>query len=284
MKTTIQILLLTAISVMAAGCDGNGFNLGSNSVQEDVSEYTIMLIALSAQNHVTNAIHYKTETEKDTGWKGLFVVHKATHSTLYWGKYKTPQDAQKNLREAKKYAAPATKAAIYKRAMIIPIPGKKVGPPEWELNNAVGEYSVAVAVFYNVPEKKYVGRKQFAIDYCKQLHEDGYDAYYQHGVSRSTVSIGAFPNSSIEEIVRDNKVVDLKIVDSRITDITKKFEFLAVNGRKELLTKRDPLTGKQVTIPLKSYVIRIPKKETDKNGEDPRTYNIDLQSWQNNRN
>ncbi len=275
MKITMQILLLAALSALAAGCDGNTLSLGSDNSQEDDGEYTIMLIALSTPDHVTRAIHYKTETEKDTGWRGLFIVHEASHSTLYWGKYKTPQDAQKNLKKAKEYIAPA-KIPVYKQALVIPIPGKQVGPPEWNLNNASGEYSIAVAVFYDVPEENYVGRKQFAVDYCKQLRDEGCEAYYHHGVSRSTVSIGAFPESAVEEIVKDNAVSDLKILDPQITEIMKKFPLLAVNGRQELIKTKDPRTGKIVTSPAKSYLIRIPKKETDENGQDPRTYNIQL--------
>jgi len=164
MRTIIGILLLSALSVLLpAGCTGGKFSFGDG--QDETGDYTIMLITLSTTDHVQRIGHYKTETEKDTRWQGLFVVHKATHSTLYWGKYHTPAAARKNLKAAKSYIAPA-KIPIYAAAMVIPLPGKHVGPPELDLNNAVGEYSVAVAVFYDVLDRKppYIGRKRFAVD------------------------------------------------------------------------------------------------------------------------
>ena len=46
---------------------------------------------------------YKAETEKDTGWKGLFVVHDDKFSQLCWGRYNSRSNAEKNLRKATQY-------------------------------------------------------------------------------------------------------------------------------------------------------------------------------------
>ena len=230
------IALAAAAASVLAGCKHTGIWPGATGLTaQHGDEYTILLYMLNdPTSHVKDAELYRREAEKDTGWKGLFVTSKADHSELCWGRYPTIEAAQKNLKKAKAYVAPAG-MKIFAQAMVVPLPGEDVGPPEWKLENAPGFYSVLVAVFYDVPDANYVGRKDFAVQYCKQLRDQGREAYYHHGPNRSGVTVGSFPESAIETVQQDGKDKSV-VVSGRMKGIMDEFGVLAVNGLKELVT------------------------------------------------
>ena len=237
---------------------------GGGNQHED-ARYTILLFADDNPTHVSTVKRYKQATEQDTGWEGLYVLHKQGRSELYWGKYETVEDARENLQEAKDYVPPIG-VPIYQKAVVVPLPGKSFGPPEWNLENADGTYSVLVARFYDVPEADYVGRKQFAVDYARQLREEGEQAYYYHAAAQSLVTIGAFPNNSVR-MVSSGKKVKPKIVDPRIKAIMERHEFLAVNGRRELVTL--PAQGGARRSYTRSYPVHIPKDDEEQSNDFP---------------
>lgn len=221
--------------------------------------FTILLYMFRDPTHISSAKDWKQKAEKHTGWKGLFVVHKADHSRLYWGKYRTIDDAQPDLKKSKAYR---TDKGIRPFAMsvIAVLPGKDVGRPEWDLTKAEGTYTVLIAVFYNVPKAGYVGRKRFSAQYCEQLRKQGEEAYYKHDAGQSIVTVGSFPDSAIEMVEADGQRGAV-VRDDRIHAIKKRHEFLAVNGRKEFLKGVNPDTKEPFREARKSYVIRIPKEE-----------------------
>jgi len=245
-----------------AGCDG--FEMPRpEPLSQDDEAYTILLWVLSdPQTHPTDARQFKQAIERQTGWKNIFIVNKTDHSTLYWGRYRTPKDAQANLKLAKSYRTSAG-IPLFAKSIIIPLPGKQIGPGEWNLANATGKYTVIVAVFYNVPEADYVGRKRFAVQYCKQLRDEGLEAYYRHGPAKSFVTIGAFGASAVEKVTEGDKIRTV-IHEQRINDIMKRFPFLAVNGRKQYVVMFDPKTRRQERVASRSYPDLIhPKKGAD---------------------
>lgn len=228
----------------------------------DDGAYSILLyVCRSPAGHVNQAKRYKDATEKDAGWKHLFIVHKDDHSLLYWGKYRMVQDAQPNLKTAKAYRAPAG-VNIYGQAIVVPLPGHDVGPAEWNVAAIQPRYlfTVLCAVFYDVPEANYVGRKQFAVDYCKQLREQGIEAYYRHDPAQSIVTVGAFEPSAVAQ-VRKGKQVDTVVRDQRVAALFKRFPHLAVNGRQRILHMINTQTGKPEDVPASTYLMEIPREK-----------------------
>ena len=161
---------------------------------------------------------------------------------------------------------------LFNKAMVVPLPEKDVGPPEWDLKNARGVYSLLVAIFNNDPEKHYYGRKKIAVAYCKQLREQGFEAYYNHDASQSHVTIGVFPASAVARISAPmgidermgKRVVrtDRLVVRSRqVKDLQTKFPLLAVNGREEMTIALDPISRVPTKVKLKSHLVKIPKRK-----------------------
>ena len=71
-----------------------------------------------------------------------------------------------------------------------PTPTPNPGPPEWQLRNCPGTYSLRIAIFFDEPG--FYRRKQAAVAYCAELRDKGYDAWYRHSEFVSEVFVGTF--------------------------------------------------------------------------------------------
>ena len=226
MRSSPVWLAAATAALVLVGCNG------ATSTQTADGHYTIQLKAFgSPLKHRLVAEQFKQHTEKDTGWKGLFAYPEKDKTQLCWGRYSRIEDAQKNLRKAKRYKAHNDKT-VYAMALVIAMPGQDVGPPEWKLQGAKGLYSVLVAVFYDVPDQDYIGRERFAVEYCRQLRKRGLEAYYYHGTTTSAVAVGAFPEAAIR-VSRDPGVQKRTIVNREMKRIIDRVNRLAVNGREQ---------------------------------------------------
>lgn len=254
---------LLAGGLAVGGCRGRQITLFWPRPPADREDggHTILLKVVSREDHVAEAKTLKTLTERETGWKDVFLVHKSGQSQLCWGTYRSVSAAQKNLKKAKAYRT-SNGAAFFAGAIVIPVPGKNIGPPEWDLTNAVGEHSLLVAAFYDVSAKNYVGRKKFAVQYCRRLRKHGYEAYYYHALGSSTVTIGAFPSSSIQQGPSDKK----RIVDQKIISLMKDFPHLAVNGNAVARKAYNRQTRKYQSVKRGTYLVRIPRRKPGDEG------------------
>ena len=193
------------------------------------------------------------------GWDGVFVINKAAQSELYWGRYRSGEQARKNLATAKAHRA-ETGIKPFGKATVVTLPGKDIGPPEWNLRNCPAAYTLLVAVFTNDPARNYIGRRKFAVDYCRRVREGGYEGYFYHGPVVSHVTIGAFGESAVE-FKRDQPVERAIIRDPRILELQKPgvFPHLAVNGSGENELGWDLKAKKWVRLPKRTRVMRVPR-------------------------
>ena len=243
----LMILTMLAAAVLV-GCDaGKSMQAGGGDQarRNDDANVTILLKPFMGVDHAEQAAKWHQDTLEYTKWKGLFITAEADRSLLCWGRYGSALDAkaQKNLRKAKK---------IYRAAMIFPLHGANPGPPEWDLRNADGKHSIAVAVFRDNPGHGYVGRKKFAVEYCRDLRKNDYEAYFYHGKQQSVVCIGAFPDSALLSVY-ENGEQKTKMLDPRMKQIFKDFRQLAVDGQGRQIDGKD----------VRSYLIAIPNKQAD---------------------
>lgn len=211
--------------------------------------------------HMAESRRWKEETEKHAGWKDLFLVHKEDHSLLYWGRYRRMQDAEGDLKKAKTYLSPS-KMKVYPGAILMPMPGKEAEQPEFRLDRAPKEavFTVLLAIFFDVPEAEYVGRKQFAVDYCRQLREEGLMAFYRHGENQSVVTLGAFSASAVAKETKDGKAVYVP-KDEAIKGIFRRFPDLAVNGNQRYIWTVNQKTGQYMRVPDSTYLVVIPREK-----------------------
>ena len=241
----------------------NIFRPGAISGGTKEGNYTILLfICRGPGSHIQQAKYFREATEKHAGWEHMYIVHKTSHSLLYWGKYEKIDDARPNLKKAKSYTT-AANIRPYTKAIIVPIPGQEdPGPPEWDLANAPLKYryTVLIAEFHDVPQADYVGRKKFAADYCQRLRKSNVQAYYKHDPVSSIVTVGLFDQSSVAQVQREGKV-QYDVRDPKIERIFADFPNLAVNGLEKRIHGVDPKTGTAKYLPAPTYLMPIPRQE-----------------------
>jgi hypothetical protein len=241
--------------VYGTGGSGSGDATPDSYSQPQQDMVSIALISLQGSGHEARAEMLRQDLSAKTGWD-LFLYTRGNATAVMRGRYPSLDAAQNDLAASKRHLY--NDAPIFRGAMIVPLATADVGPEEWNLENCRGSYSVVVAVFYDDPEHDYVGRKKFALDYVRELRQKGENAFYYHGPSKSSVTIGDFPADAVVETPVAGKAARVDIRDPRIKQVMTRHPLLAVNGRE--FNTRQP--GAAEWKKAESYPIEIPKPKT----------------------
>ncbi len=132
-----------------------------------------------------------------------YVVAGDTQSTLYYGFYKAV-DPQVDKREGERtrrdkqaitsLSNNATQERLFQYCAFMALEQKDPGgPPEWNLENAKGYWSLEIAAFTGTPD-----RKEAAVEAVKMARKEGIEAYYYHGDTISSVLVGAWPEAAVK--------------------------------------------------------------------------------------
>jgi hypothetical protein len=250
------------------------------------AQYTIFCGRVQGDAHVERANRIKTDLITKTALRDFYVVHEDGQSLLYYGYYRTFNDpadkketsrAQADLKRLKTMEMDGNR--LFAGAVFVDLEAPDPqAPPEWNLVNARGTWSLQIAAYKDSPL-----RKEAAVEAVREARKQGIEAYYYHGETVSSVCVGAWP----EQAVRvhdaasskvnpyDNILVaapgvgqvsglagrqeNVKVINERVevTDPTllstmRQYPHHAVNGMQMFKT----VEGKQVPDP--SLVIRIP--------------------------
>jgi len=144
-------------------------------------------------------------------------------------------------------------------ARIVEMPTPDVGPPEWNLKNAPGIYTLQICYCFDKPDLP--NRKEVAVAICRALRKEGEEAWYFHGDRISIVTVGHFGESALIR-TPDGKV---RYSDAVIRLQNKREEF---KYNTECLRKVYRIVGgKRIAAP--SVLIRIPRESTDEQGGRP---------------
>jgi hypothetical protein len=171
------------------------------------ARFTIFCTAIVGVDHVQRANQLKAQLVGRSGLSDWYVVHADGQSSIYYGFY-SEIDASVVDRDARQEAARAQAdrqrieqvrdpdwpdRRIFARSLIVPLDAPNpTAPPEWNLSNAKGFWSVQVAAYTGGPE-----RKQAAVESVREARKMGIEAYYHHGESISSVCIGSWPVDAV---------------------------------------------------------------------------------------
>jgi len=269
MSKGIAVMLACLLVAGLAGCSGG---LGGPSALSR-GEYTIWLMGTTGGQHIANSKELLESVRSHTGWKDVFLVHGDNHSDIYRGQYHSPTAAEGDLETARNFVAQATGMKPFQRARVVALVPKDVGPPEWNIQASKGYYTVLVADYYDVPKADYVGRQKFAVERCKELREQGYEAYYHHDPAHSYVMVGSFPKEAVRVIVdqarqRGNDPFRptvfasqpmIQVLDPKMADIVAKVPF-SVNGYKSVIRARDA-QGREIKQDEPPRVVPVPGRK-----------------------
>lgn len=270
------------------------------------AQWTIYVHVVRGPTHVGESKRLRDRLMGSAG--GLnqwYIVHGNNDSTLYHGYYKSIGDDSPDARRAaadlaaiKGMRDQVSGQRTFEQAMVVNLSSSDPqAPPEWDLLNSGGYYTLEIATYSGGPE-----RKQTAVDSVREARAMGVEAYYYHGDSSSSVCIGAWPreaadqaapvtndgadrtvivstgprNPDVEKAMMDaaarRKGIDgvdnpIHVApkftprDPTMIAAMKKFPHRYVDG--ELYSTRviDPQTRKPKLVPDASYIVVIPRKQ-----------------------
>jgi len=268
--------LYLAASLAIAGCNGGGggglFGAGGQPTGEGTGQQTVLLKVFTDVAHMRSAATYKQRLEEALRWKGLIVVSQADRSELYWGRFETAAEATPTLKKAQAYRA-QNGLQLFANAMITLLPGEEdEGPPEWEIRRNPGLYSLLINVYQDAPmaDPPFIGQKRYAVQACRELRAQGFQAYYHHGPRSSSVTIGSFGRKAFrwgEKLVPVRGEDPVKVtwpvaVSPELLALRKRFPHRGWNGRSFKLKVKDALgIEKLSTMSAPSVPVLVPGKK-----------------------
>ena len=243
------ILLAAWACGVLLGCGGAGGGLDTGLFGPKV-RYTVLLKQFHDNGHQDFAKTWKESLATGRGWEDLYIITSGNHSELYWGNYTSRSKAERQCEIAKAHRR-ADGVAPLLGAVVAIAPGTVAGPPEWDISRCPGTYSLLVAVFQDQPDASppYVGRREYAVAYCRRLREEGREAYYYHGPTSSSVTIGSFGPEAIETKQqlqrrpgqrRPAHITRSVIVDPRLKALKNEFPNRLWNGREFSVFRNKP--------------------------------------------
>jgi hypothetical protein len=136
----------------------------------------------------------------------------------------------------------------------VPRPTSTIGPPEWNLENAEGVYTLQIGVLYNTPN--FHERREAAVEWVRDLRNRGYQAFYFHSPDKpqSLVTVGAFDESAVLQSGPGRQYYSEEVESLRSRE---EFAYNLENGHKIYVTGED---GRRTA--ARSVLVRIPRKST----------------------
>jgi hypothetical protein len=166
------------------------------------AQYTLLCQTFTGPTHAQSAKEAKDALIKATKLHDWYVVIGDTESNLYFGYYRSfdlPSDKDTiRAQNDRKTLAGMTEpdgSRPFQYCVFVPIAGADPSaPPEWDLRNAKGYFTLSIAAYMDSPM-----RKQYAVDAVRAARAQGVEAYYFHGEHASEVCIGAWPREAVRE-------------------------------------------------------------------------------------
>jgi hypothetical protein len=253
--------------------------LAGDEPVEDV--WAVRCASYSGENRVRLADNCAEHLRQVDGLKSKLVrvFHERDESLVFYGRYNKRLTDQTNESEFKPdpsrdlelIRSLSMEAGGHGRPPVWPfrmaamdtLPVSSAIPSAWELENAPGDYSLQVAVFYDTQDMH--KRRAAAEAYCKLLRAQGDEAYINHGQTHSIVCVGAFPKSALRSFQHEDPMtgrvrVTQRIVDPKMLAAQKRHPFHLQNGAKMLQISHDK-AGNKIRDAHVSFPVEIPSRD-----------------------
>jgi hypothetical protein len=267
-----SIMLLVCATISLPGCEtgewpkwGEWPQLGKSRPEDPEGQpWTILCVESYGENRRFTIDEFAAGLRKTKGFDAAQVraVHKEEVSQLLYGRYgrsvnprtgrlDIPDEMRRDMVRIRDLS-PRTAQPFYPFALAAPIPLDEgpVGPPEWDLLQTNASYSLLIAVFTAVEDRKGV-----AIEYVRRLRADGDEAYFYHDATRSHVCVGTFGASEVQRL--PNGVLRVKNPDYE--RYRRKFPHYTLDGEYVSQVRRDA-AGRKITGPRQpTRLVEVPR-------------------------
>ena len=264
------------------------------SIPKD-ARFTVFCGTFAGPNHIQQAKAMRQQLAQSTGMRDWYTVQGEGQTTLYYGYYREvseqadPKEGKRAQGDRKRIAGMTSSngGRMFHSVLLVALDeADPSSPAEWDLQNSKGHWSVQIAVYKDHPQ-----RKQYAVDAVRTARSQGYEAYYFHGPTASSVCIGVWPASAaiVEDEIRmtdpnavpliapgsvpvregimtpDGRPIQVMKAKSQILDETllatmRAFPNHSVNGVETGRQFKDPRTGQTRVTKDPSLLVRVPQK------------------------
>ncbi|HEV2293173.1 MAG TPA: hypothetical protein VGR35_04910 [Tepidisphaeraceae bacterium] len=268
--------------------------VGQSAAIPKGAQWTILCREIGGAGHVQRARQLRDNLVNTTGMRDWHLLHKEDSSVLYYGYYKTYNEPKAKADRTKiDSMSDANGRRPFRMAHMTPLdaadPG---GPPEWNLANAKGYWSLQIGAYMGSPE-----RKQFAVDAVRAARQQGIEAYYHHGENMSLVCVGSWPREAVRladdelragdqgqiKVVLPPLTPDVKeapeirgkggrklhvealrneVLDPTLKAAMEQYPTNAINGQTMVVRRTDPRTGQVREMADASFPVPIPSGES----------------------
>jgi hypothetical protein len=161
--------------------------------------------------------------------------------------------------------SPDNRQRPFALALVQALPPPAGAHPEWDADRVGGYWALQVAVFYST--ETFRQPREAAVEYCAQLRNEGYEAYYAHKGDMSMVVIGSFSKLAVQNMQTDAPTPEggtsarseNRIVDPRLRALMAKFPHNLENGHKVSSRIRNPQTNAEELVPRPSFPVVLPR-------------------------
>jgi hypothetical protein len=271
-----SLLPLACVLLSLTGCTAGGAGLGLSPTPGSEVFWAIRCDTRHGADRFRITQQESEALKQVQGLKPQLVqvIHNEHESSVYYGRYRRTVEiggstatyrpdamADLNLIRSLCMNVGGSDCWPFIYASLEELPSGRSRHPEWDLANAKGYWTLHVAVFYC--EGPITNPKYLAEEYCRELREQGVEAYYYHGPTRSSVYVGLFPKEAIQTVSETNPLsgvltVSNKIVDQRLLKLQEQFPVSYQNGRRVNELVSDPATGQKKRLPFESFVVQVP--------------------------
>ncbi len=253
----IALTLAAALIILTAtGCSQGVSGWGH---ADDRLIWQIMVEQIVGPQHRDIAMNVFTSLKvvKGLAANQFRITHGTNSSTITYGRYSSIDDpnAQKALKLIKFLVVATDGGRPFLDAHLEPVPTPDPPVPEkWLLKNVLGVWTLEIAKYHGK------GRKRNAVALVKTLRGSGEQAFVDHGLTSSIVTIGIFGANAVQQTVRRAIVGPPRARDPKLIELLKKYPDYLINGRYAKFTTTDG-AGKKSSKRILSRLLRIPEHQ-----------------------
>lgn len=219
--------------------------------------YTITLARYTQQGHELRARELMTRAKKVLKGADVWTAVDQEGTSVNYGYFADDKAGGPARRELERVRSlrEALQTGMYQFYVVARIP--EPDPParaSWNLVERPCEYSLEIAVYFDVPEFDYYTRKADAVAHVRKLRDEGEQAYFVHGRFESRVYVRCLAEA---EVVGTDEKGRLAIGASELVkELLKTYEFRQENNQR-LYTILPDDRGQRVRVPQRPVVMKV---------------------------
>ena len=240
----ITIFVGCVIWPMLVGCAGGA----------PKTRYTILLAQYNQADNIEQAQSLQERAREQLQSEDIWLEHDGQSLAVNYGHFTSHPKAKKQLKRAKElYSGLQTGPLQFSYIKQLPQPDPPA-PPNWNLLNSRCYYTLEIATYFDVPEKKYFNRKTDAVKTVRKLREEGANSFFVHGRFESHVYVACLPDTAVQQVWSQGRLTP--VLSPMVELLRKKYPLHYENSAKVFDIIRGS-SGGEIRQPRPSVIVAV---------------------------